>query len=244
MWSRGPLSAPPTTQTSRSLSATGKRCQRERAPGEGLLARQGSLPLRLGSPEGVCRGRQGRSPAGQPPTARAPTRLHHRPARRWLDAVVERRGVLQARRGPGLDRPWRRRHLSRSGPAGWLSDPGLAAIRPRCPAVHPRPGALTYLLSPQPGDRIRAGLPGMTGVWSRGAKVAAIGVKLNQTVTSHGFALNLTTDLGIFNSGIVPCGLVGKRATSVLELGGPRIEVADAARGYPEHFGRVFGVAT
>jgi lipoyl(octanoyl) transferase len=81
-----------------------------------------------------------------------------------------------------------------------------------------------------------AGAPGMTGVWSQGGKVAAIGVKLNQRVTSHGFALNLTSDLGIFNAGIVPCGLVGKRATSVLELGGPRLEVAEAAGSYPAFF--------
>lgn len=93
------------------------------------------------------------------------------------------------------------------------------------------------------GIESEPGSPGMTGVWSHGGKVAAIGVKLSQTVTSHGFALNLATDLDIFNQGIVPCGLVGKRATSVLELGGPRLEVADAARGYLEHFGRTFGVA-
>lgn len=86
------------------------------------------------------------------------------------------------------------------------------------------------------------GPPGMTGVWSAGGKVAAIGVKLNQTVTSHGFALNLTTDLDIFNNGIVPCGLVGKRATSVLELGGPRIDVEAAAHAYEPHFAEVFGV--
>lgn len=88
----------------------------------------------------------------------------------------------------------------------------------------------------QPGGK------GMTGVWSDGAKVAAIGVKLNQTVTSHGFALNLTTDLEIFNNGIVPCGLVGRRATSVRALGGPELEVAQAARAYPDHFGRSYGV--
>ena len=87
-----------------------------------------------------------------------------------------------------------------------------------------------------------AGAPGMTGVWSQGAKVAAIGVKLNQTVTSHGFALNLTSDLGIFNAGIVPCGLVGKRATSVLELGGPRLEVAEVAERYAPFFADTFGV--
>jgi lipoyl(octanoyl) transferase len=87
------------------------------------------------------------------------------------------------------------------------------------------------------------GPEGMTGVWSGGAKVAAIGVKLNQTVTSHGFALNLTTDLDVFNSGIVPCGLVGKRATSVLDLGGPRLEPAKAAYDYLPHFERTFGVS-
>ena len=86
------------------------------------------------------------------------------------------------------------------------------------------------------------GPPGMTGVWSGGAKVAAIGVKLNRTVTSHGFALNLTTDLDIFNTGIVPCGLVGKRATSVLELGGPRLMVEEAAKDYLEHFSSTFAV--
>jgi len=92
------------------------------------------------------------------------------------------------------------------------------------------------------GLEAEPGGEGMTGVWSGGAKVAAIGVKLNQHVTSHGFACNLTTDLDIFNEGIVPCGLVGRRATSVLELGGPRLEVARAARDYTEHFARVFDV--
>ena len=85
-----------------------------------------------------------------------------------------------------------------------------------------------------------SGGKGMTGVWSRGGKVAAIGVKLNQTVTSHGFALNLTSDLEIFNNGIVPCGLVGRRATSVLELGGPAVDVAAAARDYAPRFGHAF----
>jgi lipoyl(octanoyl) transferase len=87
------------------------------------------------------------------------------------------------------------------------------------------------------------GGPGLTGVWSGGAKVGAIGVKLNKHVTSHGFALNMTTDLEVFNRGIVPCGLAGKRATSVVELGGPAVAVEDAARAYVEHFGRCFGAA-
>lgn len=85
---------------------------------------------------------------------------------------------------------------------------------------------------------------GLTGVWSAGGKVGAIGIKLhNKQVTSHGFSLNLTADLEIFNGGIVPCGLVGRRATSVLELGGPALSVASAASSYVGHFGRAFGVS-
>src|SRR6195256_3364641 len=86
------------------------------------------------------------------------------------------------------------------------------------------------------------GEPGLTGVWSRGEKVAAIGIKLNRSVVSHGFALNLTTDLDYFD-GIVPCGHVDKRPTSVEALTGHKVETEVAARAYAEHFARVFDTA-
>jgi lipoyl(octanoyl) transferase len=98
------------------------------------------------------------------------------------------------------------------------------------------------------GIASEAGGKGMTGVWSHPAgggpreKVAAIGVKLTNAITSHGFALNLTTELGIFNEGIVPCGLEGKRATSVAALGGPCLAVDAAARAYAGFFARTFEV--
>ena len=83
------------------------------------------------------------------------------------------------------------------------------------------------------------GGPGLTGVWSNGEKVAAIGIKLNRSVVSHGFALNLTTDLDYFD-GIIPCGHAEKRPTSVAALAGNRIGTESAARGYARHFERVF----
>ncbi|HAC45960.1 MAG TPA: lipoate-protein ligase B, partial [Chloroflexi bacterium] len=88
----------------------------------------------------------------------------------------------------------------------------------------------------EPGD------PGLTGVWSNGEKVAAIGIKLNRSVVSHGFALNLTTDLDYFD-GIVPCGHAEKRPTSVAALNGTPIDTGSAARAYARHFERVFGTS-
>ena len=71
-------------------------------------------------------------------------------------------------------------------------------------------------------------LPGATGVWVNGKKVAAIGVHVSRWVTSHGFALNHTTDLTYFQY-IVPCGLT-KPVTSMRELGSEatRAEVSAA----------------
>jgi lipoyl(octanoyl) transferase len=90
------------------------------------------------------------------------------------------------------------------------------------------------------GIESEPGEPGLTGVWSQGEKVAAIGIKLNRSVVSHGFALNLTTDLGYFD-GIVPCGHADKRPTSVEALTGVRVNIEEAARAYARHFDGVFG---
>lgn len=61
--------------------------------------------------------------------------------------------------------------------------------------------------------------PGYTGVWTKGKKIASIGVHVRQWVTAHGFAINVTNDLGDFDL-IVPCGISGVEMTSVArELG-------------------------
>lgn len=61
-----------------------------------------------------------------------------------------------------------------------------------------------------PGERNT----GFTGVWTRGRKIASIGIHVKQWVTWHGFALNVTTDLADFER-IVPCGIQGVEMTSV-----------------------------
>ncbi len=85
-------------------------------------------------------------------------------------------------------------------------------------------------------------ISGLTGIWVADRKLAAIGVRISRWVTSHGFALNVSTDLSRFEL-IVPCGITGKGVTSMerlLERPVPMDEVTDAVlRG----FGRVFGPA-
>lgn len=80
-------------------------------------------------------------------------------------------------------------------------------------------------------------VPGATGVWTDRGKIAAIGVHISRWVTSHGFALNLDTDLSYFRY-IVPCGLT-KPVTSMRALGS-RATRAEAVAAIERHFGRVF----
>jgi lipoyl(octanoyl) transferase len=80
-------------------------------------------------------------------------------------------------------------------------------------------------------------VPKLTGVWVDGAKIAAIGVHISRWVTSHGFALNVDTDLRYFQY-IVPCGLT-KPVASMVQLGS-KATFAEVSRSLAEHFGRVF----
>lgn len=79
---------------------------------------------------------------------------------------------------------------------------------------------------------------GFSGVWIGNDKIAAIGVKVGR-VTTHGFALNVNTDMSYF-SHIIPCGLDNKGVTSMeAVLGGP-VPIADVCEAVTRHFGLVF----
>jgi lipoyl(octanoyl) transferase len=83
---------------------------------------------------------------------------------------------------------------------------------------------------------------GLAGAWTAAepaAKIAAIGVHISRSVTSHGFALNVNTDLSFFNL-IVPCGITTKPVTSMQKELGRGIELNDVAQSVARNFGRVF----
>ena len=81
--------------------------------------------------------------------------------------------------------------------------------------------------------------PEHIGVWTRGAKVASLGVHLKRWITTHGFALNVTTDLSYFR-GIVACGLPTVRMTSIEEVTGREWDLGEVAKRVVHHFGAVF----
>ncbi|MBS1796621.1 MAG: lipoyl(octanoyl) transferase LipB [Acidobacteria bacterium] len=83
-------------------------------------------------------------------------------------------------------------------------------------------------------------IEGLTGVHTKDGKVAAIGVHLKRWVTTHGFALNVNTDLGYFNW-IIACE--GEPVTSMERLLGRELELSEVEDRIIENFAAVFEFA-
>ena len=90
-------------------------------------------------------------------------------------------------------------------------------------------------------------IPKLTGVWTEPAtpaqepaKIAAIGIHISRAVTSHGFALNVNTDLSFFDL-IIPCGLTTKPVTSMQKELGEPLPLDRVAESITRNFGHVFG---
>ncbi len=82
---------------------------------------------------------------------------------------------------------------------------------------------------------------GLTGVWTARGKVAAIGVRVTRGVATHGFSLNVSIDLGAY-APIVPCGIDDRPVTSLTELLGRPVEVAEVRDLVVRSLGRALGV--
>jgi lipoyl(octanoyl) transferase len=80
---------------------------------------------------------------------------------------------------------------------------------------------------------------GLTGAWVGDEKIGAIGVRIARWVTSHGFALNVSTDLSPFDL-IVPCGIRGRGVTSLERLAGSPVSVDQVMERLAGHFAQVF----
>jgi lipoyl(octanoyl) transferase len=85
---------------------------------------------------------------------------------------------------------------------------------------------------------------GETGVWLDvgtpfARKICALGVKTSKWVTMHGFALNISTNLGCFDH-IIPCGIRGKAVTSLESELGKIIPSEEVKEKILHHFCRLF----
>jgi lipoyl(octanoyl) transferase len=86
-------------------------------------------------------------------------------------------------------------------------------------------------------------IEGLTGIWVGSDKLAAIGVRISRWVTSHGFALNVSTNLDHFRL-IVPCGIADKGVTSMEQRLGRKVPMAEVEEEVARRFALVFDRAS
>lgn len=149
------------------------------------------------------------------------------------DSVLAARGIDVFEAGRGGD-------VTYHGPGQVVGYPIIDLKPDRCD-VHKYVRDLEEVLIRVAADYGVTGtrVDGLTGVWVGREKLAAIGVRIARWVTSHGFALNVTTDLECFNL-IVPCGIADRGVTSLERLLGRRLDLTDVEDRIVAHFAAVF----
>lgn len=81
---------------------------------------------------------------------------------------------------------------------------------------------------------------GNTGVWTDQGKIAAIGVKISRGIAFHGLALNVNTDISLYQN-IIPCGIADRSVTSMAAILGEPVDLELVRYGMVYQFGREFG---
>jgi lipoyl(octanoyl) transferase len=148
--------------------------------------------------------------------------------------VLEEEGVAVFETGRGGD-------VTYHGPGQLVGYPILDLRPDRCDVHRYVRDLEEVLIRAAAAFGIAAGRsPGLTGVWVRDEKLAAIGVRIARWITSHGFALNVSTNLAHFGL-IVPCGITDKGVTSLEKLLGRPVALSAAEDAVVEAFCAVFG---
>jgi len=147
---------------------------------------------------------------------------------------------MLASRGVDVHETGRGGDITYHGPGQLVGYPIIDLKPDRCD-VHRYVRDLEEVLIRVAGDYGLAGerVAGLTGVWIGGEKVAAIGVRIARWITSHGFALNVTTDLDYFSL-IVPCGISDRGVTSLSQLVGRPLDRRDVEDRVVQRFSEVF----
>jgi len=153
--------------------------------------------------------------------------------------ILRSQGIEVLETGRGGD-------ITYHGPGQLVGYPIISLKPDRCD-VHKYVRDLEEVLIRTAADYGIAGrrIEGLTGVWVQAEntesaqKLAAIGVRISRWVTSHGFALNVTTNLEHF-SWIVPCGIADSGVTSMARLLGGALRLEEVGESVVRHFAAVF----